>query len=166
MRRELVALAAALPVLAIGLAIVRSEQQLERSDEFVFAIGGYDPRDLLKGRYLQFQLTRRDLSTREACDADRGQSCCLCLTRNGRNDPVALSRATCATASEECDGALAERYLHTQLRYYIPELQAANLEQQLMDAMQHEGAATAVLAIDGPERVQVRELRLHGIAIP
>ncbi|HMI90667.1 MAG TPA: GDYXXLXY domain-containing protein [Polyangiales bacterium] len=164
MRRELVALAVALPVLAIGFAIVRSERQLARSNEFVFAIGGYDPRDLLKGHYLQFRLRARDLPTREACDGSNGQTCCLCLMRTGRNDPVELTRATCATATDQCDGALAERYLSTSLRYYIPELEAPSLDQQLADAMQHE-AATAVLAIDGPDRVQVRELRLYGVAI-
>jgi hypothetical protein len=165
MRRELVALAVALPVLAIGFAIVRSERQLARSNDFVFAIGGYDPRDLLKGHYLQFRLRVRDVPAREACDSSRGQRCCLCLTRTGRNDPVELTRATCATAIDECDGALGERYLGTSLRYYIPELEAASLDQQLAEAMQHEGAATAVLAIDGPDKVQVRELRLYGVAI-
>jgi hypothetical protein len=165
MRRELVALAVALPILAIGFAIIRSEQKSGRSTDFVFAIGGYDPRDLLKGRYLQFQLNRRELPEREACNADQGQSCCLCLTRTQPDQPVELSRATCATAIAECDGALAERYLSTQLRYYIPELRAADLEQQLFEAMRHEGAATALLAIDGPESVQVRELRLYGTSI-
>lgn len=166
MRRELIAVAVALPVLAIAFAIVRSEYKLGQSSEFLVPIGGYDPRDLLKGHYLLFRIDARNASTREPCNESEGQRCCACLTRTGRDQPAKIERATCATAVADCDGALAARYLSQSLRYYIPELEAANLDRQLAEAMQHEGGATAVLAIDSPDSLQVRELRLYGQPIP
>src|SRR5262245_7448262 len=103
MSRRTVALAVTLPLLAIVLGIVQAERFRRGTQEFVFEIGGYDPRDLLRGRYLQFQLRVDPLPEREPCTGD---DCCLCLTRAAQGVVSGAALATCATARADCHGAL------------------------------------------------------------
>ena len=98
----------------------------------------------------------------ESCE---GPECCLCLTLRGPDVPPLTARATCSTARARCIAVLPTRYVEQPLRYYVPELEASNLEQQLTDAMQHQ-AAQVVLAIDDAGRAEVRALKLWGNAIP
>jgi uncharacterized membrane-anchored protein len=160
MSRKFVIVALALPLLAIGLGIVRAELFMSSAREFVFEIAGYDPRDLLRGHYLQFRLQVEPLPVREACDDARGD-CCLCLTRVEADAVPYAERATCATARAECDGALHTRYLREPQRYYVPEARAHALEQRLIAAMAHR-RAHAVLALDQKGEARVRELRVDG----
>ncbi len=164
MSRRWVLVAVTLPLLAIVLGIVRAELFMRRARDFVFEIAGYDPRDLLRGHYLQFTLrVEEPLDVREPCNDDAEVLCCLCLTRS---EGVAhAERATCATARAQCDGALEMRSVGRAYRYYVPEEDAAELEQRLREAMQGR-AAHAVVAIDAEGNLRVRELRIDGEPIP
>jgi uncharacterized membrane-anchored protein len=162
MSRKYLIVALALPLLAVALGIVRAELFLGHARDFAFEIEGYDPRDLLRGRYLQFRLRVDPISEREACD-DASGACCLCLTRVAPDAIPYAERATCATA-RTCDAMLQTRYLHEPQRYYVPEQTATLLERRLRDAMQQR-RAQAVLAIDPEGQAQVRELRIDGRSI-
>jgi uncharacterized membrane-anchored protein len=164
MSRRFVIAAVALPLLALVLAIVRAELFLGGARDFAFEITGYDPRDLLRGHYLQFQLRVDPLPEREACD-DASGDCCLCLTETERDAVPYAERASCATARVACDAALHTRFLSEPQRYYVPEAAAAELERRLRDAMQHRGAQV-LLAIDRNGEARIRELRIDGEAIP
>lgn len=155
-RARIVALA--IPLLAVVLGIVRAELFLQGAQDFVFEIEGYDPRDLLHGRYLQFRL-RVEASEPSTC-ADSEQDCCLCLTR-GADVVSQAPRMRCVDASARCDASLAVTHVQEPMRYYVPEEHARALEQHLIDAMQR-NAARAVLAIDASGNVSVRELRIDG----
>jgi uncharacterized membrane-anchored protein len=163
MSRRYSAIAVALPLLAIGLGIARAELFRSSARDFVFEVTGYDPRDLLRGQYLQFRLRVEPLPVREPCD-DAVADCCLCLTRNDPDAVPYAERARCETARASCDGALQIRYLNEPQRYYVPEQSAAALEKRLFTAMEQR-RAHAVLAIDERGQAQVRELRIDGEAI-
>ena len=162
MPRRWIALAVALPVVVIVLAIVRAELFLRQATEFSLPIGGYDPRDLLQGRYLQFRLLldAQHTEEREACDA-KTQACCWCLTHVDDAATAHAQRSTCSTARELCDGSLPLSAADKQYRFYVPERQAPTLERALIDARAAE-AAFAVFAIDQEGEARVRELRLNG----
>jgi uncharacterized membrane-anchored protein len=162
MPHRLVWVALALPLLVILLAITRAELFLRQAAEFSLAIGGYDPRDLLQGRYLQFQLLLDADHTeeREACDANT-QACCWCLTRAQDELAAHAERATCRSARELCDGALPLAAAEKPFRFYVPEAQASAMERALIDARAAE-TAFAVFAIDDEGEARVRELRLNG----
>lgn len=164
MSRSYRIVALCLPLLAIGLGIVRAELFMDRAREFVFDIEGFDPRDLLRGHYLQFRVRAEPASVREPCD-EGNESCCLCLTRREPDEPPFAQRTTCDTARAHCDGALYVRYVSEPQRYYVPEDQAPELERKLLDAMQKR-RAQVVLAIDAQGEARVRQLRLDGEAIP
>ena len=160
MSRRYVIVALVLPLLAIAIGIVRAELFLSHARDFVFEIGGYDPRDLLRGHYLQFRLQVEPLSVREACDDSSG-ACCLCLTRVAEDAVPYAERASCTTARSSCDAALHTRYLTEPQRYYIPEQRARELERRLIEAMPQR-RAQVVLAIDREGGAQIRELRIDG----
>jgi uncharacterized membrane-anchored protein len=157
--------AVALPLLAIVLGIVRAERFLRRTRDFVLEIGGYDPRDLLRGHYLQFTLRVDPLPQREACVDDPQGTCCLCLTRAQPGQVSQVERATCATAHTECDGSLPLGVLAQPYRYYVPEDSAKELQKRLLDAMPRSGAR-AVVAVDSRGEARVRELRIDGVLVP
>ena len=159
MSRRYLVVALALPLLAVALGIVRAELFLGDARDFVFEIEGFDPRDLLRGHYLQFRLRVDPISEREACD-DASPDCCLCLTRVAEDAVPYVERASCATA-RSCTAMLRARYLHEPQRYYVPEQRAVSLERRLLEAMQQR-RAQAVLAIDRNGEAQVRELRVDG----
>jgi len=162
MPKAVLPIALALPVLVVVLGIVRAELHFAGSRDVPFEIAGYDPRDLLRGHYLQFRLHVEESPALESCT---GSDCCLCLTLRGRDEPPLTARASCTTARAQCIAVLPTRYLEQPLRYYVPELEASNLEQQLAEAVQHEGAQV-VLAIDDEGRAEVRALRIWGREIP
>lgn len=165
MSRRFVLVAVVLPLVAIVLGIVRAELFMTRTRDFVLEMGGYDPRDLLRGHYLQFQLRVEPLAEREPCDEQAGEPCCVCLTRAEPGALSAAERATCATARAACDGALPLRALSRPYRFYVPEARAAELERQVRAAMVHRGARV-VVAIGSDGALRVRELRIDGAAIP
>jgi hypothetical protein len=165
MSRKVVLLALCLPLLAIALGIVRAELQLQHARDFVFDIRGFDPLDLLRGRYLQFRLQLGEPSVREACDEKKGEICCLCLTPQGSGRPPQVERATCTTAHAACAGALPSAYTDAALRFYVAESHADALDKRLAQAVR-ENRAQAVLAIDKRGSVLVRELLLDGKPIP
>ena len=162
MPKAFLPIALALPLLAVVIGIVRAELHFAGARDVTFEIAGYDPRDLLRGRYMQFRLRVEESPALEACS---GADCCLCLTLRGAGVPPGTARARCETARRECIAVLPTRYVEQSLRYYVPELEAANLEQQLAEAMQHK-AARVVLAIDDEGRAEVRALELWGREIP
>lgn len=163
-RRSAALVAVVLPLAAIGFAIGRAEMRHRRAQSWVFEIGGFDPRDLLRGRYLQFRLRVDEVGVREPCD-DASDRCCLCLTRTADGTPPVTERATCASAVTTCDGALQTGYLGRQLRYYVPEARAADLDRRLATAMTSR-RAQVVLAIDRSGDADVRALILDGETIP
>jgi len=163
--RKSVLIAVLLPLLAISLGIVRAQLQLGRARDYVFDIQGFDPRDLLRGRFLQFRLQVDDAQIREACDPRGGQACCLCLTRGATDQPPQVAHSTCEDARAHCDGVLQPKYLHDPLRFYVAEAHANQLDKRLADAMQKH-RAQVILAIDANGEALVRELLLDGKAIP
>ena len=75
-----------LPLVALVLLIVRAELVLKQGKRWTVAIGGYDPRDLIRGHYLQYRVRwKKDPNSTEAC-TDRDGDCYLCLRRES-GDP-------------------------------------------------------------------------------
>jgi uncharacterized membrane-anchored protein len=152
--RALLLAAVMLPVLGITLGIARSELHFARSQEWSLPVAGYDPRDLLRGHYIQYRL---NLPTDEGgyC-SDDAPNCCLCLSRG---EPVSISRLECSLASS-CQGMLRTEYLPQLQRYYVPEARAKEAEDKLRSADQ--GKAKLVIALDPNGKPQVRELLIEG----
>jgi hypothetical protein len=172
MRRSFIAVAVALPLVVLALGIVRSERHLADGRRWSFEVTGYDPRDLLRGHYIQYRLAfgEIDLPVVGAadgvpCDDETGETCCLCLSHEVPGGPVAfVERTTCELARSECEGALQVRYLGELERYYIAEERAAELTLIFQDASR-EHRAHLVVAIDALGKPQIVTLLVDDMPV-
>jgi len=151
-RTKLTWIALALPLLAIGLGVVRAELFLRRAHELVLPIQGYDPRDLLHRHYIQFRLALEHTSDRSSC---AGEACCLCLMR-GSSEVRA-----CSEVRSGCDAFLPLEAAERSWRFYVPEARALDLERALREAHAR-GRAFAVFAVQGSGQARVQALQLDG----
>jgi hypothetical protein len=183
MRRSFVALAVALPLVALVLGIVRSERHLAEGRRWTFEITGYDPRDLLRGHYIQFRLVLDDTdlpvdgaANGTPCEDDAGDKCCLCLFPGLEGEASVFEHTTCEVAREQCEGALPLRYLAGLRRYYIAEERAEELtrifQDASQDALQNAAQDTAqdhrthlVVAVDATGKPQIDKLLIDGTPV-
>jgi len=157
MSRRFIVVAVVMPLVAIALGIVRAELTFARTRDFTFEINGYDPRDLLRGRYLRFRLQLQPANDR--CPT-ASASCCFCLTQGPDAELVRVERSDCSEA-KRCDGWLEPESARRGFRFYVTDTRAAELERQLMDAVVRR-AAHARMAVDGNGRAHVRMLLIDG----
>ncbi|HTV20732.1 MAG TPA: GDYXXLXY domain-containing protein [Polyangiaceae bacterium] len=156
-------LAVVLPMLGLLVLVARAEVLLRSGQSFRIAIKGYDPRDLLHGHYLQysFDFEWRGAST---CGGVSGTvpmgldaRCCVCLTSDVDSNTLAEARQVACDQVNSCDGWLEAASLAPPLRYFVPERQAAELE----EALRGRGASLSVTC--GPGGVPaIGELYLDG----
>ncbi len=161
MSRNWLAIAVGLPVLVLAFGIVRAERHLASATRWSFDVTGYDPRDLLRGHYLQYRLDLHEQEALESCADDFGERCCLCLDAAASNQPPVVRRASCELARQRCDGVLKTRYLSELTRYYIPEERAQELTQVFQDAAR-EHQTKLVVAIDESGKPQIDALLVDG----
>lgn len=162
---RLTLIAVLIPVLGLVALVGRAEYAARHGPTWTIPIEGYDPRDLLRGRYLQYRFAF-DWQGENTCgpDSESGlgrdpePGCCLCLTRStadGVDPPV--RQTWCGEAEDLCDGALRAEDVVPPLRYYVPEERALELERALRDR-----DAALELRIDPEGRPAIRELLLDG----
>jgi len=156
-RRRVVA-AVLLPVVAILLGIVAAERRAARAPHLVFEIEGYDPRDLLRGRYLQFRLRVPPAGPGEC--ADGADDCCFCATAGAPGETARLERVPCA-AAPACDVLLPVDSIRMPLRFYVAEDRAGDLERRLAEVAGR-GGARADVAFSPDGTISVRDLWLEG----
>ena len=145
----------AIPILAILLSIGKYEYQVRSGEEWKFEIGGYDPRDLLKGHYLTYRiLFDRDEKEKNSCDKnDEILDCCLCLQR----ETSKVKTMWCETAAKRCDGMINEKFLPRLRKFYIPENRGKSLENLVRSRK-----AEILLSINRRGYPNVKELLIDG----
>jgi uncharacterized membrane-anchored protein len=159
-KRQWALLALALPILVFVLAIVRAERHISEGEVFRFSIAGYDPRDLLRGHYLQFSVAYDWQEDRGVCEVGSGDDCCLCLMGTG-NSPPSVVRSTCEAARTQCDGAVLQSEIDELDRYYVPESQARQAE-LFLQARRSSDSAFIVVSITSEGKVQIIDLVIDG----
>ena len=151
------------PMLGLLLLVARAEVLLRSSESFRVAIGGYDPRDLLHGHYLQYTFDF-DWHGESTCGRLAGgvpveldASCCVCLTTDVDADTQAQARQVACDQVSTCDGWLQSATLTPPLRYFVPERHASELEEAL------HGRQAALTVTCGPGgQPAIGELSLDG----
>lgn len=101
-------LALIFPLIYFSASIAYNITHKETASQWRIHITGYDPRDLLKGRYLRY---RFDWNIAEgdslSCDKFRKNDCCICLTEKTAGDkkyPKAKVMSCRRTKRRQCDG--------------------------------------------------------------
>ncbi len=155
--------AVVVPMLGLLLLVARAEVLLRSGQSFRVAIRGYDPRDLLRGHYLQYSFDF-DWDGESTCGRLVGEvpagldpSCCVCLTADVDADTLAHARQVGCDQVSACDGWLQASALAPPLRYFVPERHASELE----EALPKRRAALAVTCGPGGQPA-IGELYLDG----
>jgi uncharacterized membrane-anchored protein len=166
MRRWWILVAVALPVFALALSIASSQWALNSGREWRFAIAGHDPRDLLRGKYLRYNLQlewESALSSGESSvrQLDERLAGCACLRERGPNVSPLLRGVECSRAVEECDDFVKLSSLRKAERFYVSESQARALEKRLIKAAQV-GQAYVVVVVRRNGDVAIKDLLLDG----
>ena len=147
----------AIPILAILLSIGKYEYQVRSGEEWKFEIGGYDPRDLLKGHYLTYRILfdLDEVEKRNSCRKLGGgmENCCLCLQR----ETSKVKTMRCETAAKLCDGMINEKFLPRLRKFYIPENRGKSLENLVRSRK-----AEILLSIHPSGDPNVKELLIDG----
>jgi hypothetical protein len=172
--------ALALPVLALAALVGEQEYLLTRSTLLNVPIRGYDPRDLLKGRYINGQLDfdwQRRPDTADASVPVDGAVCVLAsdgpkprvrfLDGWTRGDPVdAECRMVIAGRGWKGGPDVPARFAPTALdngrggmKLFVPETRAGDLEKLMID---RPGALSVDLAVRGDGGASIAALRVDG----
>ncbi len=155
-------IAVALPIALLVFMTVKAEWQLAHSETWHFAIRGYDPRDLLRGHYMRFQLSVTPSESLDACSI-RDEDCCYCLEPGAGLEPR-VATARCETARQVCESFVRTRPLHALDRFYIPEEGRLEMEQLLRGAARDDRAHLAVAVSDEGEPM-IEALLVDGVPI-
>ena len=141
MNNKYVTFAVMLPLLAIAFMIVRAELSINQGTQWQLQIQGYDPRDLLRGHYLRFQVAYNFKSEQESCAGT--SDCCLCLNDVGETVPL-VSKLDCKVAKTQCDSIIRSEFERSLNRYYIAEDYARKAEKILQEAQIQDNAFLSI----------------------
>lgn len=150
-----------LPLVVLVVGVVRGERALRVGETWWFDITGYDPQDLLRGRYLRFQVEEQWGEPYDATDDDAD---CACLERTTVQAAPVLRAASCSFARASCDRFIVRTELDQLDRFYVPEARARELEAWLQDAASRD-AAQIVVAIDRDGSAVIVDLLVDGAPI-
>lgn len=121
MRKVWLACVLLLPLIVpLGLVIHHTARD---GDIWLLPVAGYDPRDLLRGQYIQF---RYDTHGVEKMACSNGDQCVLCL--NGENQSPIMTIIDSPLAAEQCRSWVKIKNIEGQQRFYIPESMASNAD--------------------------------------
>jgi hypothetical protein len=146
-KRVTLLVALLLPLVGTAGLIVRGEIALG-GREWRFPIRGFDPRDLLRGRYLTYRILWGETDGEPPCER-----CCLCLERESGEQVV--TRIECSEASR-CDARLAVDDVEDLQRFYVPETHATALERAVIE----ERGGILLSAVGGT--LAIKELLVDG----
>lgn len=125
-----------LPILALAGLTLLHEYRRSTGTVWTVPIAGYDPRDMLRGHYLQYQF-EWDLTGPGSCS---GEDCALCTDEPERFNPparlvprneagVCASFISVSTAPfNPADGIYIAGARDNLTRYYVPESEALRLQ--------------------------------------
>lgn len=145
--RRWLLVAVMIPIAGLLVLIARAEWSVRTGSTWTIPIVGFDPRDMLHGRFLQYRYAF-DWHGADECGSPSGPKrpgfgpeaaferlrpgCCLCLKRtdpSGRNP--AVRQVECQAARTDCEAYLRSDRVMPPQRFFIPEEHAEQLERSL-----------------------------------
>lgn len=137
MKRIALALALVLPIGALGAGVVMAERDAMGATVWRIPVAGYDPRDPLRGHFVQFRYAWTIEGSPQLCR--QPADCALCLEDGGNTVRVVPSRTACADRIDHAASGIGLRYapefeataLGAFTRIYVSEASAPRLTRML-----------------------------------
>jgi uncharacterized membrane-anchored protein len=165
-QKAIMLIALTLPFLVLGYLSLMNHKAQNSGTEWRVEISGYDPRDLLHGRYLRYQIdwTKHGIST----NGSKTMVDSLCLTRDTENTLVPSIKMIDSTkyghAKIKCEsiiaaGQNADNWNLRMRQYYIPESFANTLDR----AFRNNGHKYEIsIRVSDDHRLSVGDLYIDG----
>ena len=152
--RWTIILALILPIAVLAANAWLSHQQREHGDSVVLPIHGFDPRDLLSGHYLTYEIDY-GISEETGCPASDIEAV-VCLTPQAQVFPSDELPASCTQfISGSCNNDA--RFMTKLERFYIPEQYAKPLEKYVQN-----NQGKLLISLDGAGNAAIRDLLIDG----
>ena len=154
-------LALALPLLFLTALWAQAHYQRSHGTTVFFDIRGYDPRDLLSGHYLRYQV---DYHIANELSCNPGEACCLCL-QTSQSKVIHSQAYLCDNQPSTADCPLfiqgqIDKDLHFVTgieRYFIPEDKRVILNHQLLTQ-----PASLQVSITNDGKAAIQNLLIEG----
>src|SRR5690606_13483217 len=129
MRHWKLALSLLLPLAVLATGIARNQFALASAETWIIPVEGYDPRDPLRGHYIQFRYRWEVEGDRSRCDAG---DCILCLKKSGETVTATIvARGDAPHCASRVDLKASNIGANFGARLYVSEASAPRLEAQL-----------------------------------
>ena len=159
MKRFAILLSLILPVLGLAALWAWTDNWTREGTDWEVPVEGYDPRDLLRGHYIEFNY---DWPIEDVDEADRFWIEALCI----EGDPPVIARARIVEDVSECahfakadPGSVYGMGGLSRGRLYVPQTQASELEDKLRNP-DLRGIVTLRQRVDGrilPQSIRFEE---------
>ena len=149
------------PLAGVGALWMKAELNRNAGPVWQIKIAGFDPRDLLHGRFIQFQYDWNDNNVRSC----RGKNCELCLRTGDQEifNPVVTYIRNRNANGAQCETRIPHHSVKGLAKYFIPEEFANDLD--MLVRAQPERFAVEINVPGGYGAPVVRDLLLDGIPI-
>lgn len=168
----LAVVAVAIPLLVLGYVTLTVNYARITAPTWEISIRGYDPRDLLRGRFIRYQY---DWNWATGANTNNKNDC-LCLNKNpetGRRDPVVTAVDCAAETRQSCAARInaikrglrrsSKRFGQSGQQYYIPEEYADYLDDLFRRRNDDDAMRFSIeLAVTDNGRAHVKELLING----
>ena len=149
-------ISALIPILGIITFLAQTQYQASIGLKYRVNIRGYDPRDLLRGRYLRYTF---DLDTIDSSSSSITKwNSQYCFIRRSTTD-YEIKQISKEQSTKECSSVLSATKLIRGQKYFIPESHAQQLETKLRDRTVK---ATVDLIINNNHHFTVGQLYFDG----
>lgn len=157
-----------IPILFVVALIFKFEYYLHYGKKWELSISGYDPRDLLMGRYLRFKVNW-NWKDKKNLKILPNYNCCVLLEKNNntnKNPIVSLVPCDKFKDKDIIRTAVSENYFYRQPldlnigieRYYIPEKYGKKLE----NLLRAKPASIIISVASGGKTVVIDDLLING----
>jgi uncharacterized membrane-anchored protein len=148
--KKALALALLFPIVSLGVLAASKKFGLTFGSEVVLPISGYDPRDLLSGHYIIYQI---EYGVGGVCGGNSGKNAgyvCLEPKRFSYSEPSDCSKLIRGICNNDRFEAGVEKY-------FVPQEKAV-----FLDAQVRTKRASIVLSISSSGHAQVKDLLIDG----
>jgi uncharacterized membrane-anchored protein len=150
--KKFVIAALALPIICLAGLAVHKASVRQTGQEITLNITGYDPRDLLSGHYLIYNI---DYQTPDLCATDmQSERSVYVCPEQGILHVDSQPRGCTVFIAGRCEG---RRFIAGVERFYIPQEHALPLERLVIDKR-----GSVVLSVSASGKAQVKELLIEG----
>ena len=157
-----------LPILVLSGLIIKTEVEINQSKHLMLTVEGYDPRDLLRGHYINFRYKWDfdEIKTSHFVSLNKDyfkQDIYLCISKGSKVYPILLS------SIDECDFKIIGNLRNPDgkgqydftlgiEKYYVPEKYSKLLEDELRSKK-----SQIKLAVNSQGRAVIMQLYIEGV---